>query len=60
MCKAGRESTRIGDSTPVSSTSKTGRFDIAEIFLKMELKTMKSTQIYTTIRQSKLRNKLKE
>jgi hypothetical protein len=45
---------------PASSTSKAGRLDIAEILLKVELSTIKSTQIYTTIRQSKLRDKLKE
>jgi hypothetical protein len=30
--------------TPASSTTKTGRHDIAEILLKMKLKTPKSNQ----------------
>ena len=43
-----------------SSTTKTGRRDIAEKLLKVALSTIKSTQTYTTIRQSKLRARSKE
>jgi site-specific recombinase XerD len=43
-----------------SPTTKTGRLDIVEMLLKVELNTIKSTQIYTAIRQSKLKDILKE
>ena len=37
--------------TPVSSTTKTGRHDVAEIFLKVALKHQKSNQINQSINQ---------
>jgi hypothetical protein len=46
--------------TPASSITKTGRLDIAETLLNVALSTKILTQIYTTIRQSKLRVRLKE
>jgi hypothetical protein len=36
--------------TPASSTTKTGRHDIAEIFLRVALNTIKSNQIKSTAR----------
>jgi hypothetical protein len=39
--------------TPASSTTKTGRHDIAEILLKMALNTKKSNQINQVICRDK-------
>jgi hypothetical protein len=38
--------------TPASSTTKTGRHDIAEILLKVALKRQKSNQIKSTVEYS--------
>jgi hypothetical protein len=38
--------------TPVSSITKTGRHDIAEILLKVALKTKKSNQLKMSVKQS--------